>query len=71
MKVESVNYEINWEHFKVGCSFFIPCLNPPEALKEILRVTKRLKLHVTTKVVIEGKVQGIRIWRVSPPLRQV
>jgi hypothetical protein len=67
MQIESVRYQINWERFKPGRSFFIPCLNPPEALKEILRVTKRLKLHVVTKVVIEDGVQGLRIWRVTPP----
>lgn len=71
MRIESVQYEIQWEKFKLGHSFFIPCLNPPEALKEILSVTKRLKLHVATKVVIEDGVQGIRVWRVSPSLRQV
>jgi hypothetical protein len=66
MKVETISYTINWENFKVGRSFFIPCLNPTEALKEILKNTKRLKLDVVTKVVIEGGVRGIRVWRVTP-----
>lgn len=66
MKIETISYTINWEGFGVGRSFFIPCLNPAEALKEILKYTKRLKLTVITKVVIEDGVRGIRVWRVTP-----
>jgi hypothetical protein len=64
MKVEKVNYEINWGKFRRGCSFFIPCLNPDTARDEILTTTRRLKLKVLMKVTIEDGVQGLRIWRV-------
>lgn len=39
-------------------SIFIPCLNGYEATKEILRVTKRLRLNVVTRIVIEDGVRG-------------
>ena len=67
MLVERVSYEINWKGFRPGYSIFIPCLHPAGARKEILTVTKRLNLDVVTKTVIEEGVQGIRVWRVSPP----
>lgn len=63
MVVEKVSYEINWKAFKVGYSIFIPCLNPTLAKKEILVTTKRLKLNVLMKVVIEEGIKGVRIWR--------
>jgi hypothetical protein len=63
MLVEKVNYQIDWTKFKAGWSFFIPCLHPPSARQVILKETKRLKIKVVTKVVIEGGVQGIRVWR--------
>ena len=69
MRIETVIYTINWDNFKVGRSFFIPCLNPTEALREILQHTQHLKLDVATKVVIEEGVRGIRVWRVTPPRR--
>jgi hypothetical protein len=64
MLVEKVSYQIDWTKFKAGWSFFIPCLHPPSARQVILKETKRLKIKVVTKVVIEGGVQGIRVWRV-------
>ena len=63
MLVEKVNYQIDWTKFKAGWSFFIPCLHPPSDRQVILKETKRLKIKVVTKVVIEGGVQGIRVWR--------
>jgi hypothetical protein len=64
MLVERISYNINWRNFKVGYSFFIPCLDPPSAKKVILRVTKRLKVKIITKLVIEEGVKGLRVWRI-------
>ena len=63
MRVEKVSYNINWRKFIRGTSFFIPCLNPKKARKEILTEMNRLKFKVLTKrVIIEG-IQGLRVWR--------
>lgn len=67
MKIEGVEYELNWNNFRVGSSFFIPCLDPTNAKKEILQKTKRFKYCVATKVVIQDGVKGLRVWRVKPP----
>lgn len=64
MKIEKVNYQVNWKKFKKGWSFFIPCLNRTEAKNILLAETKRLKYKVVTKVTIEDGVRGIRTWRV-------
>lgn len=64
MKVEKVAYEINWRKFKVGYSFFIPCLDPHKSRRNILDEVYRLKYKVLTKIVIEDGVRGIRVWRV-------
>jgi hypothetical protein len=64
MQVEKVNYDINWKAFKRGWSFFIPCLNPVQARRELLATTERLRLTVITKVVIVEGVRGLRVWRV-------
>jgi len=63
MQVEGVNYEVNWKAFKRGTSIFIPCLDPRRAKAQVIVVTKRLKLKVLTKVVIEDGIRGLRIWR--------
>jgi hypothetical protein len=63
MRVEGIEYEINWRKFKRGASFLIPCLDPAKARKELDIVLKRLKFKVLTKVVIEDGIQCLRIWR--------
>jgi len=64
MLVEKISYNVNWKKFKVGYSMFIPCLDPAQAKKDILRVTDRLKVDVLLKIVIEEGVQGVRMWRI-------
>jgi hypothetical protein len=64
MRVEKVSYQINWQAFKPGASFFIPCLDPAKAIQDITRVTKRLRFKTVTRVVIQEGVQGVRVWRV-------
>lgn len=62
MKVEGVSYEINWKRFKRGTSIFIPCLDVPRARAQVMVVTKRLRIKVLMKVVIEDGIRGLRIW---------
>lgn len=62
MTIEGVSYEINWKRFKRGTSIFIPCLNVPKARAQVMVVTKRLRLKVLTKVVIQDGIRGLRIW---------
>lgn len=63
MLVEQISYEVNWRNFKKGFSFFIPCLDPPRAKKQIRQTLRRLKFRSVAKVVIEDGVQGLRVWR--------
>ena len=64
MRVEGVNYEIDWKRFRKGRSIFIPCLDPPSAKQVVLDVTRRLKIKTTVKIVILDGIRGLRIWRV-------
>lgn len=62
MVIEGVSYEINWKRFKRGTSIFLPCLDVQRARAQVMVVTKRLKLKVLIKVVIEDGIRGLRIW---------
>lgn len=64
MIVEKVSYQVDWAKFKRGTSIFLPCLNPVQAKKDILKVMKRLKFKVVQKVVIQEGIKGVRVWRV-------
>jgi hypothetical protein len=63
VKLEGVNYRINWRKFRRGTSFMIPCLNPKETREKLEAALKRLKLQVLIKVVIEEGVRGLRVWK--------
>jgi len=63
MDVEKVSYAVNWKNFRKGYSFFIPCLKCKTAREMIKKKTRRLKMKVLTKVVVEDGVRGIRVWR--------
>jgi len=65
MIVEKIEYDIDWSKFRVGYSFFIPCLDTKAALKIMRPVLRRLKYKVLTKVVIEDGVRGVRVWRLK------
>lgn len=64
MLVEGISYQVNWKKFKRGYSLFFPCLNCKQARQEIYAVLKRLKYKVAAKIVIEGGIRGLRIWRI-------
>jgi hypothetical protein len=63
MRVNGVTFNINWAKFKVGWSFFVPCVDPDEAKSRVKSVTKRLGYQIKARAVIEDGVRGLRIWR--------
>lgn len=63
MQIEGVTYEVEWKRFKRGMSIFIPCLDPRRAKAQLLEVTKRLRIKILVKVVIEAGIRGLRVWR--------
>jgi hypothetical protein len=64
MRIESLTYNINWKRFRVGYSFFIPCIDCDKAKKTIHTVARKQKANIVMRVVIEEGIRGIRIWRV-------
>jgi len=65
MKIDGVTYQLDWERFSVGSSFFIPCLNDIEARDRIQRKMNRLGYTTIIKLVIEDGVRGLRVWRIN------
>jgi hypothetical protein len=65
MLIHGIDFRINWAKFIVGASFFVPCLDTEDAIKQVKRSTKRLRYAVKTQVVIEEGIQGLRVWRIK------
>jgi hypothetical protein len=64
MQVQGVSYDINWKAFKRGASIFLPCLDSKRARAQVLVVTKRLRIKILIKIVVEDGIRGLRIWSV-------
>jgi hypothetical protein len=63
MRVEGLTYELDWQQFTVGSSFFVPCLNADKARKRIETKMDRLGFAIIIKLVTEDGVRGLRVWR--------
>lgn len=64
MRIENVRYRLDWAKFKKGHSFFVPCIDPVEARRELDMITRRLDIYILTQVVVEDGIKGLRVWRV-------
>ena len=65
MLVDGVDYEIDWGRFKVGSSFFLPCIHTDISREQILRITQRFQFKVQARLVVEEGIRGLRVWRIK------
>jgi uncharacterized transporter YbjL len=63
MKIDGVEYELDWTEFTIGSSFFIPCVGVTAGKERIERKMRRLGFAVIVKIVIEDGIKGLRVWR--------
>ena len=56
---------IQWDKFKVGTSFFIPCIDRKVTQRFVETEAKRIGVQVICKQVVEKNRYGLRVWRVS------
>ena len=65
MLIHGLSFRVNWAKFKVGASFFIPCLDTEAALARVIEVTGRLNYKIRHRVLVEHGIYGLRIWRIK------
>jgi len=65
VKIHGISFNIVWERFGVGTSFFIPCLDVNEARRKVKEVARRFRYGVKTKAVVEENIKGLRVWRIK------
>lgn len=65
MRIEGISYRMDWKKFRIGSSFFIPCLNDADARQRIETVMSRLGYATIIKLVIEDGIRGLRVWRIK------
>ena len=65
MRIEGVDYQLNWPKFRIGASFFVPCLNDTDARIRIQTKMSRLGYATIIKLVVEDGIRGLRVWRIK------
>lgn len=65
MRIEGVDYSLNWQKFRIGASFFVPCLNDEDARRRIETKMSRLGYATMIKLVVEDGIRGLRVWRIK------
>ena len=68
LKIHDVNPDgirivLKWDTFVTGSSMFVPCVNTHECVRQLKSIAKNKQLCVVTKIVVENKRLGVRIWR--------
>lgn len=63
MLSNGADYQIDWPKFQPGTSIFIPAIDTKDAIEAITKESKRLEFECVYKVVVEGGIKGVRVWR--------
>jgi len=69
LKVDDLNPDtvkiiVQWDDMVVGASVFIPCIDTEKAKQQVEKVVTAKSWQVETRVRIENKMFGLRIWRI-------
>ena len=65
LKILNLPLLIQWEKFKPGTSFFVPCIDRKLTERFVKAEAKRMGIDVICKQVIEKNKYGLRVWRVE------
>ena len=68
LKVDDLNPDtvkiiVQWDDMIVGASVFMPCIDTEKAKQQVEKVVTAKSWQVETRVRIEDKMFGLRIWR--------
>ena len=63
MKILGLPLLIEWDKFRPGTSFFVPCVDRKLTQRFVESEAARLKVTVVCKQVIEKGKYGLRVWR--------
>ncbi len=62
---DKVKIIVAWEAMVVGASVFIPCVDTDKAKQQVNKIATLKGWTLETRVRIEDKMFGVRIWRLT------
>ena len=65
LEIEGVQVQIEWHKFKLGSSFFLPCIAHERMIRAITQRADDRGFKIKTIAHIENGMWGIRVWRIA------
>jgi hypothetical protein len=65
LEIEGVQVQIEWHKFKLGSSFFLPCIAHERMIRSITQRADDRGFKIKTIAHIENGMWGIRVWRIA------
>jgi hypothetical protein len=60
---DGIRITIRWDKFVIGASLFVPCVNTTKAVQQLTTIASNSGQQITTKIVVENDMLGVRVWR--------
>lgn len=61
--VEGIRFKVDWNAFVVGTTFWVPCLNTDDVIRQLKEICAKRDIKVRMIESVERGVLGVRIWR--------
>ena len=65
LEIEGVQVQIEWLKFRIGTSFFLPCIDHDRMTAGIVKRATSRGFRVKIIAHIENGMWGIRVWRIA------
>jgi hypothetical protein len=65
LEIEGIQVQIEWRKFRLGSSFFLPCINHGRMERSIIQRAENRGFRVKVIPRIENGMWGIRVWRIK------
>jgi hypothetical protein len=65
LEIEGVQVQIEWLKFRIGTSFFLPCIDHDRMTRAVIQRADNRGFRVKIIAHIENGMWGIRVWRIA------
>jgi hypothetical protein len=65
LEIEGVQVQIEWHRFRLGSSFFLPCIAHDRMAASVIKRAESRGFKVKIIAHIENGMWGIRVWRIA------
>jgi hypothetical protein len=63
LEIEGIQVQIEWHKFRLGSSFFLPCIAHERMIRAITQRADNRGFRVKIIARIENGMWGVRVWR--------